>query len=252
MSQTIPTDFVADTALLEGRVILVTGAGSGLGRALAIGCARAGASVILSGRNSAKLDRVYDEIESLGGAAQPAIATLDLAAATAVEYDALARTIDTEFGKLDGLVHAAALLGDRTPLEQYDVPLWCKVLHVNLTAPFILTQVMLPALRKSPDASVIFVSSGVVKQARPFWGAYAVSKAGLESVRAMLFEELEGEANMRFNSVNPGRMRTAMRAAAYPAEDPNTVPSAESVIGPFLYLLSERGRGIDGRFIDAQ
>jgi NAD(P)-dependent dehydrogenase (short-subunit alcohol dehydrogenase family) len=252
MSQTIPADFVPDAALLEGRVILVTGAGSGLGRALAIGCARAGASVILSGRNNTKLDRVYDEIESLGGAGRPAIATLDLAAATAVEYDALARTIGTEFGKLDGLVHAAALLGDRTPLEQYDVPLWCKVLHVNLTAPFILTQVMLPALRKSRDASVIFVSSGVVKQARPFWGAYAVSKAGLESVRAMLFEELEGEPNMRFNSVNPGRMRTAMRAAAYPAEDPNTVPSAESVVGPFLYLLSERGRGIDGQFIDAQ
>jgi len=252
MAQTIPTDFVPDAALLKGRVILITGAGSGLGRALAIGCARAGASVILSGRNSAKLDRVYDEIESLDGAAQPAIATLDLAAATAVEYDALARTIDTEFGKLDGLVHAAALLGDRTPLEQYDVPMWCKVLHVNLTAPFILTQVMLPALRKSADASVIFVSSGVVKQARPFWGAYAVSKAGLESVRAMWFEELEGETNIRFNSVNPGRMRTAMRAAAYPAEDPNTVPSAESVIGPFLYLLSERGHGIDGQFIEAQ
>jgi NAD(P)-dependent dehydrogenase (short-subunit alcohol dehydrogenase family) len=252
ISRTIPNDFVPEAAQLKGRVILITGAGSGLGRALAIGCARAGASVILSGRNSAKLDRVYDEIESLGGAAQPAIATLDLAAATAVEYDALARTIGTEFGKLDGVVHAAALLGDRTPLEQYDVPMWCKVLHVNLTAPFILTQVMLPALRKSPDASVIFVSSGVVKQARPFWGAYAVSKAGLESVRAMWFEELEGEANIRFNSVNPGRMRTAMRAAAYPAEDPNTVPSAESVIGPFLYLLSERGRGIDGQFIDAQ
>src|SRR5437868_7070889 len=105
MSRTTPTDFVADTALLKGRVILVTGAASGLGRALAIGCARAGASVILSGRNSTKLDRVYDEIESLDGAAQPAIATLDLAAATAVEYDALARTVDTEFGKLDGLVH---------------------------------------------------------------------------------------------------------------------------------------------------
>jgi NAD(P)-dependent dehydrogenase (short-subunit alcohol dehydrogenase family) len=254
MFRTIPMDFAPDAALLKGRVILITGAGCGLGRALAIGCARAGASVILSGRNSAKLDRVYDEIESLGGdgAPQPAIATLDLAAATAVEYDALARTIDKEFGRLDGLVHAAALLGDRTPLEQYDVPQWCKVLHVNLTAPFILTQVMLPALRKSPDASVIFVSSGVVKQARPFWGAYAVSKAGLESVRAMWFEELEGEANIRFNSVNPGRMRTAMRAAAYPAEDPNTVPSAESVIGPFLYLLSERGRGIDGQFVDAQ
>src|SRR6202166_2058707 len=247
----IPKDFTPDRDSLRGRAILITGAGSGLGRALAVECARAGASVILSGRNGAKLERVYDEIESMG-APQPAIAMLDLAAATAVDYDNLAKTIGEEFGKLDGLVHAAALLGERTPLEQYDVPTWCKVLHVNLTAPFILTQVLLPNLRKSADASVIFVSSGVVKQSRPFWGAYAVSKTGLESVRSMLFEELEGEPNIRINSVNPGRMRTAMRAAAYPAEDPNTVPTAESVSGPFLYLLSARGRGIDGRFIDAQ
>jgi NAD(P)-dependent dehydrogenase (short-subunit alcohol dehydrogenase family) len=247
----IPSDFIPDRDLLKGRAILITGAGSGLGRALAVECARAGASVILSGRNGAKLDRVYDEIEAMG-APRPAIAVLDLAIATAVDYDGLARVIGEEFGKLDGLVHAAGLLGDRTPLEQYDVPTWCKVLHVNLTAPFILTQVLLPNLRKSEDASIIFVSSGVVKQSRPFWGAYAVSKTGLESVRSMLSEELEGEANIRVNSVNPGRMRTAMRAAAYPAEDPNTVPTAESVSGPFLYLLSARGRGIDGRFIDAQ
>jgi NAD(P)-dependent dehydrogenase (short-subunit alcohol dehydrogenase family) len=247
----IPKDFTPDAGLLEGRAILITGAGSGLGRALAIECARAGASVILSGRNAAKLDKVYDEIEAMG-APQPAIASLDLASATAVDYDALARVIGEEFGKLDGLVHAAALLGDRTPLEQYDVPTWCKVLHVNLTAPFILTQVLLPDLRKSPDASIIFVSSGVVKQSRPFWGAYAVSKTGLESVRSMLSEELEGEANIRVNSINPGRMRTAMRAAAYPGENPNTVPTPQSVSGPFLYLLSERGRGIDGQFIDAQ
>jgi NAD(P)-dependent dehydrogenase (short-subunit alcohol dehydrogenase family) len=247
----IPSDFIPDRDLLKGRAILITGAGSGLGRALAVECARAGASVILSGRNGAKLDRVYDEIEAMG-APRPAIAVLDLAIATAVDYDGLARVIGEEFGKLDGLVHAAGLLGDRTPLEQYDVPTWCKVLHVNLTAPFILTQVLLPNLRKSEDASIIFVSSGVVKQSRPFWGAYAVSKTGLESVRSMLSEELEGEANIRVNSVNPGRMRTAMRAAAYPAEDPNTVPTAESVSGPFLYLLSARSRGIDGRFIDAQ
>jgi NAD(P)-dependent dehydrogenase (short-subunit alcohol dehydrogenase family) len=247
----IPKDFTPDRDSLRGRAILITGAGSGLGRALAIECARAGASVILSGRNGAKLDLVYDEIEAMG-APQPAIAVLDLAVATAVDYDRLARVVDEEFGKLDGLVHAAGLLGDRTPLEQYDVPTWCKVLHVNLTAPFILTQVLLAALRKSEDASIIFVSSGVVKQSRPFWGAYAVSKAGLESVRSMLSEELEGEANIRVNSVNPGRMRTAMRAAAYPAEDPNTVPTAESVSGTFLYLLSSSGRGIDGRFIDAQ
>jgi NAD(P)-dependent dehydrogenase (short-subunit alcohol dehydrogenase family) len=247
----IPEHFIADPDLLKGRTILITGAGSGLGRALAIQCARAGACVILSGRNGAKLDRAYDEIETLG-APKPAIAVLDLASATAVDYDALARVIGEEFGKLDGLVHAAGLLGDRTPLEQYDVPTWCKVLHVNLTAPFILTQVLLPHLRKSEDASIIFVSSGVVKKSRPFWGAYAVAKTGLESVRSMLAEELEGEANIRVNSVNPGRMRTAMRAAAYPAEDPNTVPTAESVCGPFLYLLGARGRGIDGQYIEAQ
>jgi NAD(P)-dependent dehydrogenase (short-subunit alcohol dehydrogenase family) len=247
----IPKQFTPDAELLTGRVILITGAGSGLGKALAIECARAGASVILSGRNAAKLDRVYDEIESMG-APQPAIATLDLAAATAVDYDNLAKIIDGEFGKLDGLVHAAALLGDRTPLEQYDVPTWCKVLHVNLTAPFILTQVLLPNLRKSADASVIFVSSGVVKNQRPFWGAYAVAKSGLESVRSMLSQELDGEPNIRVNSVNPGRMRTAMRAAAYPAEDPNTVPTPASVSGAFLYLLSARGRGIDGQYLEAQ
>src|ERR1700678_4334398 len=247
----IPKNFTPDRDLLQGRAILITGAGSGLGRALALGCARAGATVILSGRNGAKLDRVYDEIVALG-APQPAIATLDLALATAKEYDALARTIGTEFGKLDGLVHAAGLLGDRTPLEQYDVPTWCKVLHVNLTAPFILTQVLLPDLRKSAAASIIFVSSGVVKQSRPFWGAYAVSKAGLESVRGMLYEELEGEANIRINSVNPGRMRTAMRAAAYPAEDPNTLPQPATVTAQCLYLLSAQGRGIDGQYFDAQ
>jgi NAD(P)-dependent dehydrogenase (short-subunit alcohol dehydrogenase family) len=247
----IPKNFTPPAGLLAERVILVTGATGGLGRALAIECARAGAAVILSGRNQRKLERVYDEIESLG-APQPAIANLDFATATAVDYDALAQTIGTEFGKLDGLVHSAGLLGDRTPLEQYDVPTWCKVLHVNLTAPFILTQVLLPSMRKSPDASVVFVSSGVVRNSRPFWGAYAVAKTGLESVRSMLSQELEGEPNIRVNSVNPGRMRTPMRAAAYPAEDPNTLPTPASVTGPFLYLLSALGRGTDGEYLEAQ
>jgi NAD(P)-dependent dehydrogenase (short-subunit alcohol dehydrogenase family) len=123
---------------------------------------------------------------------------------------------------------------------------------VNLTAPFILTQVLLPDLRRSPDASVIFVSSGVVRNPRPFWGAYAVSKAGLESVRSLLSQELDGEANIRINSVNPGRMRTAMRAAAYPAEDPNTVPTPAAVCGAFLYLLSALSHGIDGQYFEAQ
>src|SRR6202044_3529712 len=190
---------------LSGRTILVTGASGGFGRALALECGRAGASVVLAGRNGGKLDRLYDEIVALG-APRPAIAQLDLASATAQDYDRLSDTIDREFGKLDGLVHAAALLGDRTPLEQYDVPTWCRVLHVNLTAPFILTQVLLPNLRKSPDASVIFVSSSVALRPRAYWGAYAVSKTGLESLRGLLCQELEGEKNIRFNSINPGRM----------------------------------------------
>jgi len=247
----IPKQFAGNPGLLEGRAILITGAGGGFGRALALECARCGASVILCGRNGAKLDRLYDEIAAQG-APQPAIAQLDLASATATEYDRLADSVGSEFGKLDGIVHAAALLGDRTPLEQYDVPTWCRVLHVNLTAPFILTQVLLPSLRRSKDASVIFVSSGVAHNPRAYWGAYGVSKSGLEALRSMLSQELEGEENIRINSVNPGRMRTGMRAAAYPAEDPNTLPRPEAVAGPFLYLLSAHGRGIDGRYLDAQ
>ncbi len=247
----IPPHFASSPELLQGRTILITGASGGFGRALALECARAGATVILSGRSGAKLERLYDEIEGLG-APQPAMAVLDLATATAVDYDGLANTIEREFGKLDGLVHAAALLGDRTPLEQYDVPTWCRVLHVNLTAPFILTQVLLRNLRRSRDASVIFLSSGVVKNPRPFWGAYAVSKTGLESVRSLFSQELEGEENLRFNTINPGRMRTAMRASAYPGEDPNTLPSPASLTGPFLYLLSARARGVDGEYFDAQ
>ncbi len=246
-----PRNFSPTPQLLEGRVILITGATSGLGRALSVECARAGATVVLCGRHGVRLERVYDEIEALQ-APQPAMAKLDLATATAVDYDALAGTIDGEFGKLDGLVHCAGMLGDRTPLEQYDVPTWCKVLHVNLTAPFILTQVLLPGLRKSPDASVIFTSSGVVHNSRPFWGAYAVAKTGLESVRSMWSQELEGEKNIRVNSINPGRMRTPMRSAAYPAEDPNTVPTPASVTGPFLYLLSSEGRGTNGEYLHAQ
>jgi NAD(P)-dependent dehydrogenase (short-subunit alcohol dehydrogenase family) len=247
----IPKNYQPVAGLLAGRNILITGASRGLGRALCIEAARAGACVILCGRSAAKLEPVYDQILALG-APTPAIAVLDLATATAVEYDALARVIGEEFGRLDGLVHAAGLLGDRTPLEHYDVPTWCKVLHVNLTAPFILTQVLLPALRRSVDASVIFVSSGVVKQVRPFWGAYAVAKSGLEAVRGMLYEEVEGEKNIRVNSINPGRMRTAMRAAAYPAEDPNSLPTPESVSGPFLYVLSALGNKINGQFLEAQ
>jgi NAD(P)-dependent dehydrogenase (short-subunit alcohol dehydrogenase family) len=135
-------------------------------------------------------------------------------------------------------VHAAAILGDRTPLEQYDVPTWCKVLHVNLTAPFILTQVLVPSLRRAADGSVIFVSSGVVKNSRPFWGAYAVAKPVSNRCAACSHSNCRACRTSASTASIPGRMRTPMRAAAYPGEDPNTLPNPESVAGAFMYLLS--------------
>ena len=246
-----PKNYSAPPALLRDKVVLITGAGSGLGRALALQSARAGAQVILSGRQKSKLERVYDEIEAAGGP-RPALAPIDFTTATAVQYDQLASVIDSEFGRLDGLVHSAALLGDRTPIDQYDVPTWCKVLHVDLTAPFILTQVLLPALRKSADASVIFVSSSVARKAKAYWGAYAVAKAGLEALSAMLAIEVESQPNLRINTVNPGAIRTPMRAAAYPAEKPATVRTPDSVAGTFLYLLGPDSHAISGQHFDAQ
>ena len=246
-----PKNYEAPAMLLRDKVVLITGAGSGLGRALALQAARAGAQVILCGRQKSKLDRVYDEIEAAGGPT-PALAPIDFTTATAVEYDQLAAVIEREFGRLDGLVHAAALLGDRTPIDQYDVPTWCKVMHVNLTAPFILTQVLLPALRKSAAASVVFVSSSVARKAKAYWGAYAVSKAGLEALSAMLAVEVESQPTLRINTVNPGAMRTPMRAAAYPAEKPATVRTADSVTGTFLYLLGADSAGVTGQHFEAQ
>jgi len=154
------------------------------------------------------------------------------------------------------VVHAAALLGDRTPLEQYDVPTWCRVLHVNLTAPFILTQVLLANLRKSADASVIFVSSGVVQNPRPFWGAYAVAKCGLESVRSMLSQELEGEPNIRVNSVNPTVVMTEMSAFYWGRPDIgepflNQMPlhrwaTEDDIAAPIVFLLGDGATMITG------
>ena len=246
-----PKTYIAPADLLAGKAILITGAGSGLGRALALACARAGAQVILCGRRKSRLEKVYDEIEAQGGP-QPALAPIDFSTATAVQYDELAAVIEREFGRLDGLVHAAALLGDRTPIDQYDVPTWCKVMHVDLTAPFILTQVLMPVMRKCDSASIVFVSSSVARKPKAYWGAYAVAKAGLESLSAMLAIEVEAEGRLRVNSVNPGAIRTPMRAAAYPAEKPESVTEPGAVAGTFLYLLGADGRGVSGRHFDAQ
>ena len=236
---------------LAGRVIAITGAGSGLGRAVALACARHGAAVILVGRGVARLEAVHAEIAAAGAPAAT-IAELDLERALASDYDALAAAVGERYGRLDGLLHNAALLGTLSPIEHYDVPTWCRVLHVNVTAAFALTQVLLPTLKKSADASVLFTSSSVGRRGRAYWGAYAVSKFAVEGLSQVLADELEGTSAIRVNSLNPGRARTAMRRQAYPAEDLSTVPAPESLTGPYVALLGPASRGLTGRVFDGQ
>lgn len=239
------------TTLLQERVILVTGAGDGIGAVAAKTLAAHGATVILHGRTLAKLERVYDEIEKAGGA-QPAIVPLDLSTATSADYQQLATTIASEFGRLDGVLHNAGVLGDITPLEMYDPDTWDFVMKINLRAPFMLTQSLLPLLKQSPDASVVFTSSSVGRRARAFWGAYAASKCGIEGLSQMLADELMNTSNIRVNCLNPGATRTRMRAEAYPGEDPMSLKAAEFIMSSYLWLLGPDSHGITGQSLDAQ
>jgi NAD(P)-dependent dehydrogenase (short-subunit alcohol dehydrogenase family) len=231
-----------------GRVIVVTGAGDGIGQALALALARQGATVGLLGRTPRKLERSYDRIVADGGPT-PALLPFNLETAAAPEYDALQEAIEREFGRLDGLAHVAGILGALSPIEHYDVPTWCRVLHVNLTAAFILTRTLLPLLKRSADASIVFTSSNLAHEGRAYWGAYCASKWGVEGLMQVLAHESEG-TRVRVNSVNPGRVRTAMRREAYPAEDPAQHPEPAKVVGPFVYLLGPASQGVNGRSFD--
>lgn len=243
--------FQAGPDELRGRVIAITGAGDGIGRVLALTAASHGAEVVLIGRTVRKLEQVHAQIEALGRA-QASIAPLDLEKALARDYDQLAQAIQQRYGRLDGLVHNAGLLGSLAPIEHYDVPLWYRVLHVNLTAAFALTQVLLPALRASSDASVIFTTSSVARQPRAYWGAYAVSKAGLEALSSLLATELKDSSATRVNALNPGPVRTRMRMQAYPAEDPQRLATPEAIMPSYLWLLSAASRGVTGQSLDCQ
>jgi NAD(P)-dependent dehydrogenase (short-subunit alcohol dehydrogenase family) len=233
---------------LRERVILVTGAGDGIGRAVALALAAHGATVILSGRTVRKLEAVHDQILAANGP-QPSIAPLNLEKALANDYDAIAAAIESNYGRLDGLLHNAALLGQLSPIDHYEVPVWVRVLHVNVTAEFALTQVCLPLLRKSPDASLLFTSSSVGRRGRALWGAYAVSKFAVEGLAQVLADELSS-THIRVNCINPVRARTGMRLEAYPAEDRSTLPDPANLVGPYLYLLGPASRGISGQSFD--
>jgi NAD(P)-dependent dehydrogenase (short-subunit alcohol dehydrogenase family) len=238
-------------AELKGRAIMVTGAGSGIGRAVALALATAGAEVILLGRTVRKLEAVHAEIARLG-APEASIVPLDLERALAADYEAVAAAIEQRYGRLDGLLHNAALLGTLTSIEQYDVPTFMRVMHVNVTAAFVLTQHLLPLLRAAPDASVLFTSSGVGKQGRAFWGAYSVSKFAVEGLTQVLAQETESNTRVRVNIIDPGKVRTAMRRQAYPSEAAESLPTPESLTAPYLALLGPASRGITGQRFAAQ
>lgn len=237
--------------VLKGRIVLITGASDGIGKALALHAATLGAQVILHGRNVDKLEEVYDALDAMDDTLRPSIAVLDLASANSESYVSLANSVEQEFGRLDGLVLNAGILGERYSIEQYDAVLWQRVMHVNVTSAFALTQVLLPMLHKSDDPSVIYTSSSVGRTGKAFWGAYAVSKFATEGLSQVLADE-HRQGPLRANCINPGATRTGMRLSAYPAEDRDKLKGPEDVLAPYVYLLGPDSRGITGQSFSAQ
>lgn len=234
---------------LRDRTILITGAGDGIGRAVAMACARHGATVILSGKTQEKLENVYDQIMS-EQLPEPVIHPMDLATANNDDYELLGRTISEQFGRLDGLLHNASVLGLLGPLQYFSPESLTKIMQVNVNAAFLMTRALLPALLKSEDARILFTSSSVGRAGRAYWGAYSVSKFATEGLMQVLADELAGTSSIRVNSINPGATRTGMRAAAYPAENPATLPTPESLTPAYTYLLSSSSRHLHGQALD--
>jgi NAD(P)-dependent dehydrogenase (short-subunit alcohol dehydrogenase family) len=244
-------NYSARPDLLKERVILVTGAGRGIGAAAARTYAAHGATVLLLGRTEANLSALYDEIEAAGHP-QPVVIPLDLETALPHQYDELAATIEADFGRLDGVLHNASIIGPRTPIEQLTGEQFMQVMHVNVNATFMLTTALLPLLKLSGDASIAFTSSSVGRKGRAYWGAYGVSKFATEGLMQTLADEIDGLGSLRANSINPGATRTDMRAQAYPAEDPTNNPTPEEIMPVYLYLMGPDSKGINGQALDAQ
>jgi NAD(P)-dependent dehydrogenase (short-subunit alcohol dehydrogenase family) len=244
-------DYHPSPNLLKERVILVTGAGDGIGRAASQRFAAFGATVILLGRTLRKLEQVYDEIEQ-AGYPQPAIYPLNLEGASPKDYLDLALKLETEFGRLDGLLHNAAILGTLTPIIHYNIELWYRVLQVNLNAPFLLTQAVLNLLCRSADATIVFTADAVSDEGRAYWGAYSVAKAGGQTLMKTLASELETNTAVRVNSIDPGKVRSGLRLQAYPAGDADTWTDPEAVLDTYLYLIGPDSKGITGQTLKVQ
>jgi NAD(P)-dependent dehydrogenase (short-subunit alcohol dehydrogenase family) len=232
--------------LLRERIILVTGAASGIGRALVSAGAAHGATMIMLDRDVPGLEQAYDSIVAAGHP-EPAIYPMDLQGAAPDDYTTLADTLAAEFGHLDGLVHNAAQLGALVPFANFEHELWFQTLQTNLNAPYLLTMACLGLLNSSQDASIVFTSDATGREGKAYWGAYAVSKAGLECFMQVLADELETNSPVRANSIDPGPVRSALRKLAYPAEDNRTLNAPEDVVKPFLFLLGPDSKGVTGQ-----
>lgn len=243
---TLPDGWQPAPDLLSGRVILLTGAANGIGRALADALAAHGATLILLDKDLHGLEFAWDAIVAAGHP-EPVLHPLDLQGATPEDYRTLARALEEQFGHLDGLIHNAATLGALVPIVHYETGLWFQAMQTNLNAPFLLTLACLPLLTAGTDASVIFVSDTVGRHGKAYWGAYGVAKAGLEGFMQILADELESNTPVRVNSIDPGPVRTALRTIAYPAEDATRLAAPADVVLPFLYLCSMDSKGITGR-----
>ena len=240
----VSRDHIFKEGELKDKVILVTGANRGFGLAITMDLSKAGATVIMLGRDLGSLEHAYDAVVD-AGYKEPILYPLDLEGATPENYQELQDNVLEKFDKLDGLIHNAAILGAQMPIEQYDIKLWYSTLQINLSAPFMLTQFLIPALLKSDDARILFLSSSVGREAKAYWGAYSVSKFGIEGFAKTLSEELE-KTKISVNTVNPGKLRTEMRRTAYPAEDSSGVPLPEEKSSAIVYLLSSMSPKMNG------
>ncbi|MGI2110685.1 YciK family oxidoreductase [Shewanella frigidimarina] len=243
-------EYQAAKDLLNNKTILVTGAGDGIGRAASIEFAKHGATVILLGKTVKKLENVYDEIVN-AGYPKPAIVPLDMKGATEQNYIDMADTIAEQFGHLDGLLHNASQLGALGPFEHIDLTSLETILKVNVTAQAIMTKSLLPIMRKADHASIVFTSSGVGRKGRAYWGPYAFSKFATEGMMQVLADECDN-TSVRVNSINPGATRTEMRAKAYPAEDPQTLKTAEQIMPTYLFLMGNESIDTNGQAVNAQ
>lgn len=243
-------NYDAPKDLLRDKVILITGAGDGIGAEAARTFAAHGATCILLGRTVAKLESVYDDIVASGGS-EPAIVPLDLKGATPSHYQQMAQTIIDQFGQLDGVLHNASILGHLSAFKDIDAKEWQDVMQVNLNSMVYMTQALIPALEKATHASVLFTTSSVGRKGRAFWGTYAVSKFATEGVMQTLADEYQNKS-IRFNCINPGATRTHMRAQAFPAENPETLKTPKDIMPMYLYLMGNESEGVNGQSLDCQ